>query len=115
MSKIMIDEFDDNEIEVDLKSDSEEVYIKNIIKKGIEDSQKIAETLDTLIELASPFGDTEALSELILFYNEIVPDILIGDYNNLLRGIPVSQEDIALATFKLARKDMFSKLSDLYN
>jgi hypothetical protein len=114
MNDIMIEEFDDNEIEVDLATDPDEVYIKSIIKKGIEDSQKLAETLNNLIDLAEPFGDIEALNELALFYNEVVPSILVGDYELLLDGVSKSQYEIALATFKLARKEMFTKLTDKY-
>ena len=113
MSGIMIDDFDDNEIEVDVNP--EETYIKKVVKQGIEDSQIIAKILCELSDLAEPFGDMEAIGELIIYYGEVVPNILIGNYDLLLEGLQDTEKDLAMAAFKHTRKQIFANLSDKYN
>ena len=114
MNNIMIEEFDDNEIEVDMSIDPEEQHIKDIIAKGLKDTIDLSTTLMSLLNLAEPFGDVEALNELIIFYGDVVPNILVGDYDSLLEGIDDYQREAALTTFKHVRKEMFARLMDKY-
>ena len=113
VKSIMIDDDDDNEIEVDVNP--EETYIKNVIKKGIQDSQQIANNLCELSEIAESFGNMEAIAEMIIYYGEVVPNILIGNYDLLLEGIDDVERDLALAAFKHTRKQIFNNLSEKYS
>ena len=113
MAIMMIDDDDDN-VRVE-KEDSDLAYIKNTVKQGLNDIETIVDTLTRLIPLMEPFGDAETIAELIILYTEVVPNILIGDYDNVLEGLSEEAAEMAAIAIKHRRKDMFAKLLEKYN
>lgn len=113
MAIMMIDD-DDNDVRVS-KTDDDVSTAKSIVKHGLEDIEKIVNTLTDLLPLVEPFGDEETIAELIILYTEVIPNILVGDYTNVLEGLSPEAEEMARVAIKHRRKDMFSKLMDKYN
>ena len=97
------------------KEDSDTAYIKNTIKQGLQDIETIVDTLNRLLPLIEPFGDAETIMELVLLYTEVVPNILLGDYDHVLEGLSEEAEEMARVAIKHRRKDMFAKLLEKYN
>ena len=73
------------------------------------------DTFERLLPLVEPFGDAETIAELILLYTEVIPNILVGDYDNVLEGLSEEAEEMARVAIKHRRKDMFAKLLEKYN
>ena len=112
MAIMMIDDDDDN-VKIE-KEDSDTAYIKNTIKQGLQDIETIVDTFERLLPLVEPFGDAETIAELILLYTEVIPNILVGDYDNVLEGLSEEAEEMARVAIKHRRKDMFAKLLEKY-
>jgi hypothetical protein len=113
MAIMMIDDDDDN-VKIE-KEDNDTAYIKNTIKQGLQDIETIVDTFERLLPLVEPFGDAETIAELILLYTEVIPNILVGDYDNVLEGLSEEAEEMARVAIKHRRKDMFAKLLEKYN
>lgn len=113
MAIMMIDDDDEN-VKIE-KEDSDTAYIKNTIRQGLQDIETIVDTLARLIPLIEPFGDAETIAELMVLYTEVVPNILIGDYDHVLEGLSPEAEEMARVAIKHRRKDMFAKLLEKYN
>jgi hypothetical protein len=88
---------------------------RSSIFRAISDIEKIVNVLTDLLPLVEPFGDEETIAELIILYTEVIPNILVGDYTNVLEGLSPEAEEMARVAIKHRRKDMFSKLMDKYN
>ena len=115
VKNIMIDDDDDNEVVVDMRKKPEEEHIKDIIKQGLQDIDAIVAIFELLEPLIKPFGDFETIYELRMIYSEVLPHILIGDYNAILNDEPMQdQKEIAAITMKALRKEIVSKLIDKY-
>lgn len=113
MSYIEIDD-DDDDIVVQ-KEDPDTAFIKNTVKQGLEDIETVVDTLKRLLPLVEPFGDAETIAELIILYTEVVPNILIGDYDHIVSDLSPQAEEMARVAIKHKRKEMFAKLADKYN
>ena len=113
MAIMMIDDDDDN-VRIE-KEDSDTAYIKNTVKQGLQDIDTIVDTLERLLPIIEPFGDAETIAELIILYTEVVPNILIGDYDHITEGLSPEAEEMARVAIKHRRKDMFAKLLEKYN
>lgn len=111
---IMIDDDDDNVLEPQ-PEDNDASYIKNTIKQGLKDIDKITDIFMDLIPLIEPFGDAETIMELLVLYTEVIPNILVGDYEPVLEGLGEEAEEMARVAIKHRRKEMFSKLIEKYN
>lgn len=113
MAIMMIDDDDDN-VKIE-NEDSETSYIKNTIKQGLQDIETIVDTFERLLPLIEPFGDAEHITELIILYSDVIPNILIGDYDNVLEGLTEEAKEMAKVAIKHRRKDMVAKLLEKYN
>ena len=111
MSGIMIDDdFDPVEEE-----STEEPTLKAVVKQGIKDLEKITELLEKLSPLMEPFGDSDTINELVVLYSEIIPNILIGDFNDALEGLNKDDQAIAKLALNQRRKHIVSNLLEKYN
>ena len=115
VKNIMIDDDDDNEVVINMRKDPEEEHIKTIIKQGLEDIDAIVSLLDLLEPLIEPFGDFETINEIKMLYSEVIPHILVGNYEEIQEGLREDQKEIADITMKRLRKEMFLKLEEKYN
>ena len=111
MSGIMIDD-DFDPVEEETSSDSE---LKVVVKQGIKDIKHIVELLNELSPLMDVFGDNDTIDELIVLYGEIIPNILIGDYEEALEGLDEDDRAIAKLALNQRRKAIISNLLDKYN
>ena len=116
MSYIEIDD-DDDDIVVDVapQPTTKEDKAKAIIKQGLSDIQDIVTLLEKIEELIEPFGDLETILELKTLYGEVIPDILLGNYDNVTGVMPEDAKEITMVMIKQRRKNMFNKLADKYN
>ena len=116
MSYIEIDD-DDDDIVVEPESQSiiKEDKVKAIIKQGLSDIQDIVTLLEKIENLIEPFGDLETILELKTLYGEVIPDILLGNYDNVTGVMPEDAKEITMVMIKQRRKNMFNKLADKYN
>lgn len=112
MSGIMIDDDFDSVEEEETSSDSE---LKTVVKQGFKDLEMIVEKLGQLSQLMEPFGDSDTIDELIVLYSEIIPNILIGDYDEALEGLDEDDQAIAKLALNRRRKDIISNLLEKYN
>ena len=111
MSGIMIDDdFDPVEEE-----NTEEPILKTVVKQGIKDLETITELLEKLSPLTEPFGDSDTINELVILYSEIIPNILIGDYGDVLEGLDKDDQTIAKLALNQRRKHIVSNLLEKYN
>ena len=116
MSYIEIDDDDDDiVVESDLKPTTKEDKAKAVIKQGLNDIQDIVSLLEKIEKLIEPFGDIETILELKTLYGEVIPDILLGNYDNVVGAMPEDAKEITMAVVKQRRKNMFNKLADKYN
>lgn len=115
MSFIMIDEDDDNIVDNSSEKDSDKEAIKAIIKQSLIDINKITDLLGELEELIEPFGDKPVISELKGLYENVVPNIMLGKYDEALIFVEDDFRDIALKKFQNKRKHTFKELSSKYN
>lgn len=117
MSYIEIDD-DDDDIVVDTepqKKLSKEEQAKRVIKQGLVDARKVVSLLEEIEKIIEPFGDLDTILELKTLYNEVVPDILLGNYDNITGVMPDDVKEITMVMIKQRRKTMFDKLTDKYN
>ncbi len=116
MSYIEIDD-DDDDIVVDVapRPITKEDKAKAIIKQGLNDIQDIVALLEKLENLIEPFGELETILELKTLYGEVIPDILLGNYDNVVDTMPEDAKEITMVMIKQRRKNMFNKLADKYN
>ena len=111
MSGIMIDDdFDSVEEE-----NTEEPTLKTVVKQGIKDLEMITELLEKLSPLMEPFGDSDTINELVILYSEVIPNILIGDYDDALEGLDKDDQAIAKLALNQRRKHIVSNLLEKYN
>lgn len=110
---IMIDD-DDDIVVSSPKEDKDTDDIKRVVKTGLNDIEIILEKLEELVPLMEPFGDAETMIELILLYSEVIPNILVGDYSNVLEGLDEEAEEMARVAIKHRRKEMFARLLEKY-
>ena len=116
MSYIEIDDDDDDiVVEANVKPLTKEDQARAIIKQGMDDIQDIVVLLEKLEELIEPFGDLETILELKTLYGEVIPDILTGNYDNVVSSMPEDAKEITMVMVKQRRKNMFNKLADKYN
>ena len=117
MSYIEIDDDDDEIVEsqTEEKSQTKEDKIKAVIRQGMDDIQDIIVLLEKIEKLIEPFGDLETILELKTLYGEVIPDILLGNYDNITEAMPEEVKEITLVAVKQRRKNMFSKLVEKYN
>ena len=117
MSYIEIDDDDDDIIEsqTEEKPQTKEDKIKAVIRQGMDDIQDIIALLEKIEKLIEPFGDLDTILELKTLYNEVVPDILLGNYDNITGVMPDDVKEITMVMIKQRRKTMFDKLTDKYN
>jgi hypothetical protein len=115
MSKIIIDEFDeDDDIVVNVTSDPQTESIKEVISQGLKDVDEILILLNKLFDLVEPFGDGVLIQEFKILYGEIMPNILLGNYNEFLEGLTKDEAEEALVAAKKRRKEIFLKLREKY-
>lgn len=113
---IMID--DDNDVVVETKKDSDKEVLKKVIKQGLQDAEDIVILLDKLINLLEPFGDSEGLESLKVIYEEAVPSILLGKYDELkemLRSTSNESDELLEMRLALQRKEYVEGLMNKYN
>ncbi len=112
MNRIIIDDDDDNVVDV---ATDEASQLKIVVKQGLKDLEMITELLDKLSPLMEAFGDSDTIDELRVLYGEIIPNILVGDYEEALEGL--SEDDVAIAKLALnqRRKHIISNLLEKYN
>ena len=117
MSYIEIDDDDDDIVEsqTEEKPQTKEDKIKAVIRQGMDDIQDIVSLLEKIEKLIEPFGDIETILELKTLYGEVIPDILLGNYDNVVGAMPEDAKEITMAVVKQRRKNMFNKLADKYN
>ena len=116
MSYIEIDDDDDDiVVEGAVKPMTKQEQAKAVIKQGMDDIQDIVSLLEKIEKLIEPFGDLETILELKTLYGEVIPDILLGNYDNVVGAMPEDAKEITMAVVKQRRKNMFNKLADKYN
>ena len=116
MSYIEIDDDDDDiVVEPAQKPQTKEEQAKAIIKQGLDDIQDIVSLLEKIEKLIEPFGDLETILELKTLYGEVIPDILLGNYDNVTDAMPDDAKEITMVMIKQRRKNMFNRLADKYN
>ena len=118
MSYIEIDD-DDDDIVVDTEpqkqAKTKEEIARNVIKQGITDTQKIVNLLEQMEEIIEPFGELETILELKTLYSEVIPDILLGNYDNIVGAMPDDVKEVTMVMIKQRRKSIFDKLAKKYN
>lgn len=120
MSWIEIDDDDDDIVEEDVavKSQSKELtkqdQAKQIIKLGLEDAKDIVVLLEKIEKIIEPFGDLDTILELKTLYNEVIPDLLIGNYSEILGVLPEDTKEVAMVVAKQRRKNIFENLLEKY-
>ena len=112
MSGIMIDDDFDPVVE---EESTEEPTLKTVVKQGIKDLEMITELLEKLSPLMEPFGDSDTINELVILYSEVIPNILIGDYDDALEGLDKDDQAIAKLALNQRRKHIVSNLLEKYN
>ena len=117
MSYIEIDDDDDDIVEpqTEEKPQTKEDKIKAVIRQGMDDIQDIVSLLEKIEKLIEPFGDLETILELKTLYNEVIPDVLLGNYSTLLEGLNESDKEVVLIITKQRRKTIFDKLVEKYS
>ena len=117
MSYIEIDNDDDDIIEKPSQLSqpvTKEEKARAIIKQGLQDTEDIVTLLEKIEKIIEPFGDLDAILELKTLYKEVIPDILLGNYENLIGAMSDDLKEITLVAAKQRRKAIFNALSDKY-
>lgn len=116
MSYIEIDD-DDDDLVVDTKPQekTKKEQAREVIKHGIEDTKKIVSLLEEIEQYIEPFGELETILELKTLYSEVIPDILLGNYDNITDVMSEEAKEITMVMVKQRRKAMFDKLAKKYN
>ncbi len=116
MSYIEIDDDDDDIVVEDaVKPITKEDKVRLVIKQGLEDIQDIVVLLEKIEQLIEPFGDLDTILELKTLYGEVIPDILLGNYDNITDAMPDDVKEVTMVMVKQRRKNMFNKLAEKYN
>ena len=116
MGRIMIDDDDDDilEEEVVVAPKSKENQAKEIIKKGLDDAKEIVNLLKQIENKIDAFGESDVIQELIILHEEIIPSLLLGDYDKLTGAMPETEKEITYLVAKQRRKEIFEKLLEKY-
>ena len=117
MSYIEIDDDDDDIVEsqTEEQPQTKEEQAKQVIKLGLEDAKDIVVLLEKIEKLIEPFGDLDTILELKTLYSEVIPDVLLGNYDNITGAMPEEVKEITMVAVKQRRKNMFNKLVEKYN
>jgi hypothetical protein len=107
---IKLEDWDDEEVE---ETEDPQSYIKTVIQKGLNDLEYASTLLEKLMNILDPFMTTDTFEEMLLYVNEIGPDLLLGDYHKLLEATNVDEE-IALLSLKKTRQEIVNRLTDKY-
>ena len=107
---IKLEDWDDEEVE---ETEDPQSYIKTVIQKGLNDLEYASTLLEKLINILDPFMITDTFEEMLLYVNEIGPDLLLGEYNKLLEATDIDKE-IALLSLKKTRQEIVNRLTDKY-
>lgn len=117
---IMIDD-DDNDLVVDTKAtkeSSDKEHMKNAIQQGLNDVKEINNLFTKLSELLEPFGDNEAIEGLKVVYEEVVPNILLGKYDEIIEMLQITSNEpreLLEMRLKVQRKEYVNGLMNKYN
>ena len=112
---------DDNDLVVDTKAKSEssdKTRMKNAIKQGLDDVKEINELLTRLCELVEPFGDSVEIESLKVVYEEVVPNILLGRYDEIIEVLQQASNEpreLLEMRLKVQRKEYVDGLMNKYN
>ena len=108
---------DDDDDDIVVEPQKEECGVKELAKLALEDLQDIISLLEKLAEKIDCFGgmSKEEIEEKIIFYSEIIPAILLGNFEDILGEEVDDSYDIAELSLKKMRKDIFEKLANKYN
>ena len=117
MSYIEIDDDDDDIVEsqTEEKPQTKEEQAKQIIKLGLEDAKDIVVLLEKIEKIIEPFGDLDTILELKTLYNEVIPDLLMGNYSELVGVLPEDTKEVAMVVAKQRRKNIFENLLEKYS
>ena len=105
---------DDNEMDL-VQEDSDVSNLKSVVKQGLLELKEIVDMLSKLSPLMEPFGDSDTIDELVILYSEIIPNILVGNYEEALEGLNEDEQAIARLALNQRRKHIISNLMDKYN
>ncbi len=119
MSWIEIDDDDDDIVEdaveqSEVKVMTQQEQAKQIIKLGLEDAKDIVVLLEKIEKIIEPFGDLDTILELKTLYNEVIPDLLMGNYSEILGVLPEDTKEVAMVVAKQKRKNIFENLLEKY-
>ncbi len=119
MRNIMIDDEDDDILEEEVvdapkSQESQENKAKEIIKKGLDDAKEIVNLLKQIENKIDAFGESDVIQELIILHEEIIPSLLLGDYDRLTGAMPETEKEITYLVAKQRRKEIFEKLLEKY-
>lgn len=116
MSYIEIDDDDDDIVEEqsEEKPQTKEDKIRAVIKQGMDDIQDILSLLEKIEKLIEPFGDLDTILELKTLYGEVIPDILLGNYDEITSAMPEDVKEVTMVMIKQRRKTMFNNLVSKY-
>ena len=117
MSYIEIDDDDDDIVEsqTEEKPQTKEDKIKAVIRQGMDDIQDIVVLLEKIEKIIEPFGDLDTILELKTLYDEVIPDLLMGNYSELVGVLPEDAKEVAMVVAKQRRKNIFENLLEKYN
>ena len=119
MSYIEIDD-DDDDIVVETESESQpkalskQEQAKQIIRLGLEDAKDIVVLLEKIEKIIEPFGDVDTILELKTLYGEVIPDLLMGNYEEVVGVLPEDAKEVAMVVAKQRRKAIFENLLEKY-
>ena len=114
MGKIMIDDDDDDILEEVTPQQNKEDQAKEIIKQGLNDAKEITSLLKQIEKKIDVFGEVEVIQELIILLEDIIPCLLLGDYNRLTSVVSETEKEITVLIAKQRRKEIFDKLVEKY-
>ena len=117
MSYIEIDDDDDDIVEdaTEQRTLTKEEQAKQVIKLGLEDAKDIVVLLEKIEKIIEPFGDLDTILELKTLYDEVIPDLLMGNYSELIGVLPEDAKEVAMVVAKQRRKNIFDRLVEKYN
>lgn len=90
--------------------DSGAELIKNAIRSGLSDMKEIVTLLEKLHPLVEPFGHTNTIEELMVLYTELMPALLVGNYDKVLEGTEDLDREVSELILKKERKEIVNNL-----
>ena len=99
---------DDDYIEEPEDSGAEE--LKQAIRNGLNDMKEIVSLLEKISPLIEPFGHNDTIKELIMLYDDFMPQLLLGNYDYILEGTEDIDRDVSEIIVKKQRKDIVANL-----